>query len=65
VITLKELESSTEGTGVSVHRTTISLTYHRGGLGRVARNKPLVTEAVCRKACGRLVKHMDKGPLVR
>ena len=37
-VTLKELQSSTAETGVSVHRTTISCTLHRTGLcGRVAK----------------------------
>jgi transposase len=37
-ITLKELQSSTAETGVSVHGTTLSRTFHRAGLyGRVAR----------------------------
>ena len=43
-VTLKELQSSTANTGVSVHRTTISRTLHRAGLyGRVARKKPLLS----------------------
>ena len=41
-ITLKELESSTAEIGVSVHRTTLSHTFHRDGLyGRVARKKAI------------------------
>ena len=41
--TLKELESSPAEIGVSVHRTTLSRTLHRGGLyGRVARTKPFL-----------------------
>ena len=39
-ITPKELQSSTEEIRVSVHRTTLSHTFHRAGLyGRVARKK--------------------------
>lgn len=43
-VALKELQSPTANTGVSVHRTTISCTPHRAGLyGRVARKKPLLS----------------------
>ena len=50
-VTLKELQSSTAETGVSVHRTTIGHTFHRAGLyGRVARKKPLICDEN-RKAC--------------
>ena len=47
-ITLKELQSSTEEIGVSVHRTTLSHTLHRAGLyGRVSRKKkPLLKEKI-------------------
>ena len=39
-ITLKELQSSTAEIGVSVHRTTLSCTFHRAGIyGTVARKK--------------------------
>ena len=38
-ITLKELQSSTEETGVSVHRTTLSHTLHRAGLYRKSGQK--------------------------
>ena len=38
-ITLKELQSFTAEIGVSVHRTTLSCTLHRAGLGIVARKK--------------------------
>jgi transposase len=31
-ITLKEMQSSTAEMGVSVHRTTLSVTLHRAGL---------------------------------
>ena len=42
-ITLKELQSSTEEIGMSVHRTTLSRTLHRAGLyGRVIRKKAIV-----------------------
>ena len=46
-ITQKELQSSTEEIGVSVHRTTLSRTLHRAGLyRRVARKKPLLKEKI-------------------
>ena len=38
-ITLKELQSFTAEIGVSVHRTTLSCTLLRAGLGIVARKK--------------------------
>ena len=40
-VTLKELQSSTAETGVSVHRTTISHTLHRAGQKK---KKPLVSD---------------------
>uniref|UniRef100_A0AAZ3RMS5 Transposase Tc1-like domain-containing protein n=1 Tax=Oncorhynchus tshawytscha TaxID=74940 RepID=A0AAZ3RMS5_ONCTS len=44
-ITLKELQSSTEEIGVSVHRTTLSRIIHKAGLyRRVGRKKPLLKE---------------------
>ena len=44
-ITLKELQSSTAESEVSVHRTTLSRTLHRAGLnGIVVRKKPLLKE---------------------
>ena len=51
--TLKELQSSTAGIGVSVQRTTLSHTLNRAGLyGRVARKKPLLILVFAKRLVG-------------
>ena len=41
-ITLKELQSSTAGIGVSLHRTTLSCTRHKAGLYRRVAGKKAI-----------------------